>query len=319
MTPEIFAEWLRRQGYHVARTASTYWHSEGSRVYQAFPYQWVVQPTGEELLQFLRENRAIALRYSARVDAPEGRLSYHAVYEGSKYHLDELGKWARKNVRRGLRNCSVEPISFVLLAKDGWALQCDTLARQGRDLKLVPEDWRRRCLAAADLPGFEAWGALIRGRLVASVMTFQMGDCCYMLYQQCHRDYLTAHVNNALSFAVTRTMLARPNVRSIFYGLHSLDAPASVDEFKFRMGYQAKPVRQHVAFHPWLTPLANHTSHGLLKLLMALRPGDPTLSKAEGMMRFYLEGKRPIPEQPFPEPLRGMAAKPISAGVPTDA
>jgi hypothetical protein len=319
VTPEIFAEWLRRQGHHVARTVGTYWHSQGPRVYQAFPYHWVVQPAEEELLQFLRESRAIGLRYSTNVDAPEGRVSYHAVYENSKYDLDELGRWARKNVRRGLRNCSVEPISFVLLAEEGWALQCDTLARQGRDLKFVRQDWRRRCQAAADLPGFEAWGALIRGRLAASVTTFQMNDCCYMLYQQCHRDYLAAHVNNALSFVVTQTMLARPRIRSIFYGLHSLDAPTSVDEFKFRMGYKAKPVRQRVVFHPRLTPVVNRTSHGLLRLSMALRPGDTTLSKAEGMMRFYLEGKRPIQEQRFPEPLRGMAFKPVTTRMLMDA
>jgi hypothetical protein len=319
VTPEIFAEWLRRQGHHVARTASTYWHSQGPRVYQAFPYHWVLQPTEEELLQFLRENRAIGLRYSTDVYAPEGCVSYHAVYEKSKYDLDDLGKWARKNVRRGLRNCSVERISFVFLANEGWALQCDTLARQGRDLKLVPQDWRRRCQAADDLPGFEAWGALIGGRLAASVMTFEMGDCCYMLYQQCHRDYLTAHVNNALSFVVTKTMLARPSIRSVFYGLHSLDAPASVDEFKFRMGYQAKAVRQRVVFHPWLALILNRATHALAKSLKTLRPNNPVVGKAEGMMRFYLEGRHTILEQPLPGPIRGMDPKGLGAGTATDA
>jgi hypothetical protein len=166
------------------------------------------------------------------------------------------------------------------------------------------DSWRKRCLAAADLPGFEAWGALVDGCLAASVITFQMDNCCYMLYQQCRREFLPAHVNNALSFRVTETMIGRPSIHSILYGLHSLDAPASVDEFKFRMGYTAKPVRQRVVFHPWVVPLANPVSHAVLKRMVTWQPGRPTLSKAEGMMRFYLQGKLPMLEQPVPEPLQ---------------
>jgi hypothetical protein len=35
------------------------------------------------------------------------------------------------------------------------------------------------------------------------------------------------------------------------------------------------------------------------------RRGNPWLSKAEGMVRFYVEGKRPVAQQDVPEPLRG--------------
>lgn len=290
MTPEIFAEWMRRQGRCVVRTESTYWHSQGPGAYQAFPYHWVIQPSGDELLQFMRENRVLALRYSAPADGELGYPSYHAVRDDPNYDFNSLSQWTRKNVRRGFRNCSVEPVSFERLVRDGWELQSDTLARQGRGGRVPSGDeWRSKCLAAAELPGFEAWAALAAGKLAASVISFRMEDCCYLLDQQCHRAYLTAHVNNALSFSVTSTLLKRPAVRTILYALHSLDAPASIDEFKFRMGYRAKPVRQRVMFHPWLSPLMNVASHSLLKFALALRPGNPRLSKAEGMLRFYLQ------------------------------
>lgn len=303
MTPDVFAEWLRRQGHVVKRTASSYWFDQGPRTYQAFPYHWVLTIPDAELNGFLRETQSIGLRYSAPVESSLGRISYHAVFEGDTYFFDSLGKWARKNVRRGLKNSSVESITFDRLADEGWALQLDTLSRQGRDLEVSGEIWRRRCIAAKDLPGFEAWGAMVDGRLAASVITFQMDDCAYMLYQQCHREYLADHVNNALSFVVTQTMVERPQIRSILYGLHSLDAPASVDEFKFRMGYTAKPVRQRVVFHPWLSPLFNSASHATVRQLRRWQPENPTLAKTEGMMRFYLEGRRPLSEQTWPEVL----------------
>ncbi len=304
MTPEIFAEWLLRQGHKVIKTPSSYWADFGPRVFQSFPYHWVIEPDEDELIGLLYGHKALGLRYSSPVSASHGTASYHAVYEAPSYDYENLGKWARKNVRRGLDHCSVEPISFERLADEGFSLQTDTLARQGRKLDIEKNVWQTRCLSAKDLPGFEAWGALVDGRLAASLITFQMGDWCYMLYQQCHRDYLAKRVNNALSFVVTKTMIDRPEIKAILYGLHSLDAPPSVDEFKFRMGYIAKPVRQRVVFHPWLRPLMNDASHALLRAGLKLKPGHPTLSKAEGMLRFYLQGRLPLEKQPLPPPLQ---------------
>jgi len=314
MNAETFAEWLRLQHHHVVRTASSYWHDQGPRVYQAFPYHSLIEPSEEELDDFLRANRAIGLRYSTPPNAARGCLSYHAVYAKASYGLEDLGQWARKNVRRGLKNCAVEPISFSRLSDEGWQLQLDTLERQRRRLRLQRDTWVRRCLAASALPGFEAWGAIVGGRLGASVITFRMDDCCYMLYQQCRSEYLPEHVNNALAFVVTQRMVARPEIHSILYGLHSLDAPASVDEFKFRMGYAAKPVRQRVVFHPWLSPVVNRASHGLVRLLARAWPGNPMLAKAEGLFRFYLQGRRPIADQTLPEPLRAAGFDPRARG-----
>jgi hypothetical protein len=99
-------------------------------------------------------------------------------------------------------------------------------------------------------------------------------------------------------------LLSRSSVNMIFYGLHSLDAPPSVDEFKFRMGYSARPVRQRVVFHPALRPLFNPASHTLLAWILHLNPGSPSIAKAEGMLRFYLNGKRPLEQQDWPEALR---------------
>ncbi len=284
----------------MVRTATSYWHEEGVRALQAFPYHWTIEPGEGELDELLREQKAICLRYSTPVRSPLGCLSYHVVREGPDYSLEVLGKWARKNVRRGLRNCRVEAISFDRLAEEGWAMHSDTLERQQRQAGLSADAWRLRCEAAKGLPGFEARGAIVRGRLAASVITFQMGDCVYLLSQQCHREFLSAHVNNALSFSVTREMLGRAGVRSIFYSLHSLDAPASMDEFKFRMGYAARLVRQRVVFHPAWRPLANPAAHALIRAAKALLPRNPALRKAEGMLRFYAQGQRPLAEQDSP-------------------
>jgi hypothetical protein len=293
MTPDIYAEWLRRLGQRVIRTASSYWHSEGLGVYQAFPYHWLIEPCEKELLELMFRHHAIALRYSMPAQGGKnGDDCYHAVYTGSDYTFEVLSAWARKNVRRGLRSCTVAPISFERYLAEGWALRVDTLARQQRKVRESREDWRRRYAAAADLEGFEVWAAEVSSRLAATLVTCQMDGWAYMLYQQCHRDYLREHVNNALSFVVTQTLIRRSNIQGIFYGMQSLDAPPSVDEFKFRMGYEAKTVGQRIAFHPYLAPLVNKFSYRVSKCFSDLSPRNRLLAKAAGMLRFCLTEKQ---------------------------
>jgi hypothetical protein len=304
MTPETFAEWLRRQGHHVVQTASSYWVEAGSRIFQAFPYHWIIQPSELEIKEFLRGESAIGLRYSTPLDAEQGMLSYHAVLGDNSYNVEILSSNSRSKVRRGLKRCRVEAISMDQLSQDGWELQHDTIERQGRLKSMNQDEWRRICLSAKGLPGFEAWGAFVNTELAATILTAQVDKVCYMLYPQSHRKYFAEYVNNALSFEVTYEMLSHRGMKEVFYGLHSLDAPPSVDEFKFRMGYAARPVRQRVVFHPWFRPFVNKASHTILRAGHRILPGNPTLSKAEGLFRFFLQGEIPLSKQTKPEPLQ---------------
>jgi len=301
MNAEIFSEWLRRQDYVVVKTESSYWYDAWPRVFQAFPYQWVIQPSKEEINGLLRRQWAVALRYSAPVSQAPGKLSYHAIYDQPVYALENLDRRSRQNIRNGLQNCTVEPIPFQRLADEGWDLEADTASRQGRKPSMTQEIWRKRNLAAVDLPGFEAWGALVEGRLAASLLIFQMGDCVEYLSQQCYHDFLCLRVNNALTYTVTHEMVSRPGIRSIFYTLQSLNAPPSVDEFKFRMGFSARSLRQRVVFHPVLAPAVKPYAHSAILKLIQRSPDNLVLAKVEGMLRFYLEGKRPVEEQDWPE------------------
>lgn len=305
MNAEVFAEWMRRQGHHVVRTASSYWHNQGPRVYQAFPYHWKIEPDEDEITHLFRRHGMIGARYSSPLTAPFGIGSYHVIANNDAGSLDMLSKKARYDVRKGLRIGVVEPIPLCRLAADGWILRVETLARQGRAGAENETWWRTLCQAADGLPGFEAWGSTVDGTLVAALLAFTCDDCCSVFFQQSRTAFLVSGVNNALTFMFTQTVLSRPEIKSIFYGLHSLDAPPSVDEFKFRMGYTAQPVRQRVVFHPWLRPLINRASYAALARFARVHSGNPTLAKAEGMLRFYLEGRLPLEQQTWPTCLSG--------------
>lgn len=310
----VLAEWLRRQGHRVIRTPSSYWVDAGPRIYQAIPYHQVIEPDEKELTQFLRSHNALGLRYSCPVASQVGTISYHVVYKGDDYSLVSLPKKARYDVRKALHNADVKPITFARQATEGWELRAETLERQGRTTAESKAWWQKLCSSADGLPGFEAWGVVLdkesvaEDRLAASLIAFTCDACCSILYHQSRTEYLSAGVNNALAFVFTQQALERPNVDYIFYGLHSLDAPSSVDKFKFRMGYVAQPVRQRVVFHPLLEPAFNRTTHAAIRWLHQRQPENPTLAKAEGMLRFYRQGKRPLGQQSWPESIADQRA-----------
>lgn len=301
MTPDIYAEWLRRQGHKVVRTASSYWYDAGPRVFQAYPYHWTIEPTEAELRKLLLDHNAIALRYSAPIHSSRGMVSYHVVCENSCYDLSVLGRQTRQNIRRGLDFASFEQIPLRRLAEEGWRLRQDTLERQGRVGAESEENWRRMCTSAEGLPGFEAWAAIHDGRLAATFLAFQCDDVYTLPLEQSATEFLENRVNNAIFYFITHQGVNRPGVASVFFCLHSLDAPCSVDQFKFRMGYTAKPVRQRVMFHPWLEPFANPLAHTLVSQLLMRNHGSATLAKLEGMLRFSLQGKLPIGKQEWPD------------------
>ena len=306
MNAEFIAEWFRRQNIQVIRSNSCYWHSLGPRILQAIPYHWLITPAEEELEQLLLENKLIGLRYSTPVSSSIGMASYHVVYGGADYLQSALSKKARYDVRKGLKNNRIEPIQFSDLAVEGWPVRLNSLIRQGRVKAESQTWWNLLCNSASDLPGFEAWGAYADGKMAASLLAVHCGNWYNILYQQSKTEYLSSGVNNALTYVVTNEVIRRSGVETIFYGLHSLDAPSSVDEYKFRMGFQARPVRQRVVFHPALRKLFNSSSHAALRQMLRFFPANPTLSKAEGMLRFYLKGNQPLALQEWPPAMRNV-------------
>ena len=300
MNPDTFAAWLTRQGYSVIHSPSSYWYNAGPRVLQAFPYHWLIQPGEDEIRDLLVSRGNMALRYSCPPGSHPGMASYHVVLR-PPYTLEMLRAQARNGVKRGLEHCQVDRISFERLASEGWALQEDTLIRQNRARSMRRREWERICASADGLPGFEAWAAEVEGMLAACLFVARVGDVFCVPYAICHHDYLNLHVNNALFFQVSRELLSRDGIREIFFSLHSLDAPESVNEFKFRMGFEARPVCQRVALHPALSFLASSPSRSILRGLLEVLPDQPFLSKLEGMLRFYRNGLVPFENQKYPD------------------
>jgi hypothetical protein len=300
MNAEIFAEWLRLRGHKVYRTASSYWYNAGPRVLQAFPYHWLITPDNEEINALMLKYRIFALRFSAPLDYYVGKISYHIILD-KEYELHMLNSKARNGVKSGLKNYSVERISFERMAREGWILQQDTLIRQNRIRSMNQIEWEILCRTADNLPGFEAFAAISNGELAGALVVCNIDNIYSVPYAMSHSRFLRSHVNNALFYSVCCELLGREDAKEIFFTVQSLDAPINVDEFKLRMGFEPKIVRQNVVFHPFLRPFITPAVYSLNRQLLKLYPANPLLNKSEGMLRFHLEGRYSAKEQDWPD------------------
>jgi hypothetical protein len=301
LNAEIFAQWLAKQGFRVERTASSFWVNSGPGIYQAFPYHWIIQPTKDELSDLFSRTRAIAIRYSTPIQAAQGKISYHVLCETKGFNASHLHHKARQNVQRGLKYAAIERISLKQLATEGWKLRQETLVRQGRSGAENEKWWQTLCLSAEEFPGIEAWGAFHDNQLVSCLLAICCDGTYIFLYAQSATEHLEFRINNAIYYHVAHYALQQDSIFCAFLGLNSLDAPASVDEFKFRMGFMPKPIRQHVVFHPRLARFAGSTTHRIVARLLKLQPHNYLFAKAEGMLRFHVQGKIPLQEQDWPE------------------
>jgi hypothetical protein len=316
MTAQIFAEWLMRQGHHVVQTESAYWFNQGPRLYQAFPFDRLIQPSYEELRALLRKERMIGVRFWTPFDTQAGSASYHIVCSNKNYDLKSVRTSSRSAVRRGLEACRIAPVDLEQYAKEGWEIQRETEVRQGRGTSISKEQWIARSMAAKGLQGFEAWGAFVGDKLCAALFCARVDHTVEILSQQSLAEYLHMRVNNALTFEVTRKLMSEPDVEVINYGVHSLDAPSSIDEFKLSMGYVVRPVRQQIQFHPLIPHALIGIAGGVLRGGIMLAPRNNALRKADGIVKFYKNGRLPLSQQVLPDLLaRALKDVPGTDGV----
>lgn len=287
---QIYSEFLQRLGHRVVEAESGYWYNVQPGFYFRFPYHRVAEPSARELRSILGGRFCIGARYFTPMSSV-GKSSYLMVCSDKGYGIESLDKHsARRETRRGLDALEVRRISLGELAERGHPVYAETLVRQGRDPRAwSAAEWGRYCRAAEGLEGFDAWAAFLGEEISAFLMGFLMEDHFALLQQCCASSTLPLHPNNALVFTATRELLSRPEVRAVSYGPQSLDAPASLDLFKRRMGYEARPMKQRIVFHPVVRPFVGGASHGVVQKASALRPQSDTLRKLDGIIRFYRE------------------------------
>jgi hypothetical protein len=288
MLPETLAEFFRFQGHRIHSSESCFWYDVQPGFYFNIPYHRLITPSKEEINKLLWGIPCFALRFFTTVEC-RGKDSYMIVCSNKHYDITSVdAKYARRQTRRGLENFQIRQLDFIELGNNN-RINTDTLIRQGRNPDVWTEErWKLYCSSANGLSGLEAWGAYSGDTLVAFMVGYQMDDYFEILHHSSATDYLHLYPNNALVFFVTQLKLSTSEVNHVSYGPQSLDAPDSLETFKFRMGYEKLPMKQTIIFHPFIAPFINKISCNLVERVSSKSKSD-FWRKLNGILHFYCE------------------------------
>ena len=288
MQPETLSEFFERQGYRTFKSESCYWYDIQPGFYFFIPYHRLITPSKEELKKIFWGERCIAVRYFTTTDSI-GKSSYMIACSDKNYDITSVdAKYARRQTRRGLENFQIRQLDFKELANHN-SINIDTLIRQERKPGIwTDKRWTRYCMSADGLSGLEAWGAFSGSTLAAFMVAYQMDDYFEILHHSSATETLHLYPNNALVFFVTQHKLSSSEVNHVSYGPQSLDAPDSLETFKFRMGYQKLPMKQGIVFHPLVKPFINNITYKVIQRISMTSTSD-FWRKLEGIFRFYRE------------------------------
>ena len=286
MDVENYRRFLEAIGHRIIVSRSGYWFNISRWFYESIPPFRVIAPDQAEINMLLRKYHVIGLKYCTNQNNG-GKPSAIYLCQGKEYDLKNLHPKMRNKVRQGLRNCSVQPITFDYLHDHGVQLNQDTLIRQRRDDPILcqPDRWASLCQAGEEIEGAETWGAFVNGQLAAYMITFIIDGYSNILYQMSKTDFLASRANNALTFVATQAILNYPGIQGVSYGHASIRELPGLEEFKTRLGYKKWSVNYMVVLHPLVRfMLMNRIGDTMLTGMTRLLRDDDVLRRITGIV-----------------------------------
>jgi hypothetical protein len=263
------------QGMRIYEGESTLWVEKRQFFLESLPQHRRIHLSRREAARMFLRGAAV-IRYTC--DETEGSSSFEYVWDDKSYGLDSLHKDAKRNVRKNLDSCNVRRVPYDLLRAEGCAINRSVFARQGRQMPvsfLTDERlWRNYLDVCETLPFVEAYGAFIEERLCAFSLVLLMDDYCYTYHPFASAESLKHYAMNVLIYSLVRTMLDRPEISCVSYGLESFVPHPTLERFKLAMGCRKRPIGRRILVNPLARPIFSAPGAWLTgKVLQLCKPG----------------------------------------------
>jgi hypothetical protein len=292
-----YAAELTRRGTRVLPGApGTFWISHETGSVMRLPIFHTVPPSRREIREVLWRAPAALASHLLEPDDRHPANAWLYLCTDRTYALDKLAPAVRRNVRRGLRELSIGPITSEHVMAHGVQAFCDTRRRNGLS-DGTPEEFHRQFGVRASCPGHVFWGAWRAKELAAFVSVIEVDDWTDLIGFSMNA-HLSLRPNDAMIFRILCSYLTEGACRVVSYGVSSIQTDSSLaglHAFKRKLGFEARPVHRAFVPHALVRPFANRLTLLGVKAARRLRPGDCWLRKAEGVLA-YMVGQSAFPE-----------------------
>src|SRR5258708_705431 len=177
--PKSIAEYaadLARSGVRVLPgTAGTYWIAYESYAMMRLPTFHSTPPTSQEVQQILWRGRAAIATYLLEPDEHHPANAWLYLCTDQTYSLEKLPPARRRNVRRGLKELTIAPLTSEQLLVHGVHAFCDTFRRVGLS-DGTSEEFQRSITVRASLPESVFLGAWKENQLAAFLYITEVDD-----------------------------------------------------------------------------------------------------------------------------------------------
>jgi len=248
-----------------------------------------VPPAASEVRQVLWRGRAAIASYLLEPDEIHPANAWLYICTDRSYGLDKLSPTARRNVRRGLKELLIAPLTSEQLLAHGEQAFFDTRRRNGL-IDGTPEEFRRWFTSLAKMQEVVYLGAWKDNQLVAFLSTTEVDDWaeigCFSM-----NALLQYRPNDTLLYSALSYYLVERGCRVVSYGLSSMQAEsnaAGLHRFKIKIGFEAHPVCRVFAPHPLLRPFVNRLTLCSVDTALRFWPGERHLKKASGVLACML-------------------------------
>jgi len=208
--------------------------------------------TDEAARELLRRSGAYFLRWVSDFDCREETEFWYVIKVG-KVSMEELSANTRSKVRRGLKNCSVEPCSAETIANGGYDVYRKAFARYDTFLKPVEKEaFARQILRLAAKKEWEFWCVRDRsGILIAySQNRIENGSCNYATIKF-DPDHLKHYPSYALFFVMNSYYLKERGMRYVNDGARSLSHQTDIQMFLIsKFGFRKAFCRLNIRYSP---------------------------------------------------------------------
>ena len=262
-----FASFLSAHGFQIIKAGDELWVEKRRFVLENIPPHRRIHLSRWDAAKVFLRGYAV-LQYSC--EETEATSSFEFVCEDKEYGMKSLTKNVRWSVRKGLKNCTVRRIDFDLLGEQGCAINCSVFARQGRvglPVYTEPRLWKAFTAACKAFPEIEPYGALAGGRLCAYLLTVPVDEYVYFYHPFAETESLKLCPMNALVFIVVQTLIQRPEVNRVSYGLEPLDPLPELERFKHSMGFRKRSIGRRLVVNPLALPFLTRPAQRLAQVL----------------------------------------------------
>lgn len=219
------------------------WVEYQSSLIPQIPPHKMIPPPPEEIKRMVRDTNTFFARWVDNWDCEEKSL-FWAVIKDQFDGMEELSSNTRSKVRRGLKNCSVEPIEKKFVKENGYRVYLNAFNRY--DNYLLPSNENEFVKSIDNLDeNWEFWGVFDKknnSNLIAYSQNWIYEKTAEYKIIKFDPDYLNLYPSYALFFEMNKHYLEKMKFNYVNDGYRSVAHQSNIQEFliqkfKFRKAY----------------------------------------------------------------------------------